>query len=664
MDPKIFKKSGFVEWLDKASRWLIYFSVIIVPLIFIPQIETVFATPKLYVIRMITLLVILIWGIRGLLKKEIGVKWSRFLLFVIGYAAISILNSIVTVNIWSSLFGTYGRFVGLFTILNLLFWIFIIINEINTREKIRNLLWCSVITSFVISIYGILQHQDLWVNIFAWSQDPSERVFTTIGHSNHTAAYLGMNLMILFGLFISEKSSKKKIFLIITCATMLVTLVMTASRGGVAAILIALFVWFLFSLKEKHFFKKIKQRKKKILFVIAVLFMTIVVFRGPISQLTIVERTKSTIEFMQQGNIPDRVSWWFSTWEMIKDKPILGHGLSTYRDIYNQYRRADYKLPDDAQDHITPESAHMEYLNTWALQGTAGLLLYLLMIGALIYYGMRFIKSSKDVQDKQIVGSLLAGVFVYLIQVLMSFGVITTLFMLYTLMGLIISYSQISENPKKIKSALVYKIPAMLVALAVFVIGCYYSISILAAEYLVKNANIYAADMKFEKALDNYEKAIELMPYTSYYYEKYADYLFEIGIRMPEDSQATFLKDAFNLYDKALNLNPTIPYVLVNKGLVASKIAVLYEGKDFGDSEFYKSAALSSHRDAARYSKNNPVYPYKYGQQLMFFGSFEVEALEQFTSVLKIRDPYKDTSELIQEINSLLSTQEMLPQTQ
>ncbi|MFC1656311.1 oligosaccharide repeat unit polymerase, partial [Patescibacteria group bacterium] len=527
------------------------------------------------------------------------------------------------------------------------FWVFIVFNEINTREKIRKLLWCSVITAFVISIYGIFQHQDLWVNIFAWTQDPSERVFTTIGHSNHTAAYLGMNLMILFGLFVSEKSSKKKMLLMLGFAVMAVTLLMTASRGGVVAIFIALLIWFLFSLRDKQFSKKVKKLKKTILFTIAILFMTVIVFRGPIGNLAVVERTISTVEFVQQGNVPDRVSWWFSTWEMIADKPVLGHGLSTYRDVYNQYRRVDYKLPDDAQDHITPESAHMEYLNTWALQGTVGLLAYLLMIGFALYYGFRFIKNSKNEQDKQITGALIASILVYLIQVLMSFGVITTLFMLYTFIGLIISYSKIDDKTREFKPHLVLRILGLVIALAVFVVGSYCSVRVLAAEYFVKNANVNAANNNFEVAMEDYEKAIELMPYTSHYYEGYADYLFETGIRMPDGSQATFLIDAFGLYSEALDLNPSIPYVHVNKGLVASRLAVLYEEDDPEKYELFKGEALKEHKAAVSFSRNNPVYHYKYGIQLMFFEESLNEPIEQFQRVLKIRDPYKDTQVLL-----------------
>lgn len=651
MNTKILKKHTHIEWLDKATEWLIYFSVIGVPLIFIPQVENVFATPKIYLIRIITLLIILLWGIRGLLKKEISVKWHRFLWFAIAYAAVSILNSIVTVNVWSSLFGTYGRFIGLFTILNLLFWIFIVINEINTREKIRKLLWISVITSFVISIYGILQHQDLWVNIFAWSQDPSERVFTTIGHSNHTAAYLGMNLMILFGLFISEKSARKQMLLFAIFLVMSATILMTASRGGVIAILIALFIWFLFSLKDKIFYKKVKKLKKTILFVIAVLFLAIVVFRGPISQLAVVQRTASTIEFIQEGNVPDRVSWWFSTWEMITDKPILGHGLSTYRDIYNQYRRTDYKLPDDAQDHITPESAHMEYLNTWALQGTFGFIIYFLMIGAVLYYGLRLVKNLKDKKDKQITGALIAGVLVYLIQVLMSFGVIVTLFMLYTFIGLIIAYSSVDDKSREFKLHLVFRIFGFVVALAVFIFGAYYSIRILAADYFIKNANVNAAKNNFEDAIENYEKAIEFMPYTSNYYENYADYLFETGIQMPDNAQATYLIDALGLYDEAINLNSSIPYIHVNKGLAASRLAVIFT-EDPIKYELFKQDALSEHKKAVELSRNNPVYPYKYGIQLLFFEEPEDQPIEQFNYVLRIRDPYKDTQELLDGLRS------------
>jgi O-antigen ligase len=644
------KNHPFVEWITKAIFWLICTSVILVPVIFLPFVESVFAVPKLYMFHIITALIILLWGIKGLFKSSFSIKCTPFLWALIAYALISVLNTIFTVNVWSSLFGTYGRFIGLITTINLLLWVYILITELNTKEKIHNLLWVSVLTGFAVSVYGILQHQDLWVNFLSWTQDPSERVFTTIGHSNHTAAYLGMNLMILIGLFVSVQARWKKPVLLFMGLMMFVTIMMTGSRGGVAAIIIALFIWFLIALRDKSFADRIRKLSKVILFILAVSILAVAVFRQPISKLPVIERTASTIEFIKEGNMPDRVSWWLSTVEMIKDKPIIGHGLSTYRDIYNKYRRLDYKVPDDAQDHITPQSAHMEYLNIWATQGTLGFIIYLLMIGAVFVYATKYIKHEKDKKNRQIMGALLAGVIVYLVQVLMSFGVVVTLFMFYTLIGLVISYGMIDKNYvcTKLRLNFILRMFLAILSLGVFVCVGYYSVSFLASEYHTKQANVFAARNDFEEALDNYEKAIIFMPYISDYYSGYADYLFEVGIRMPDNSQPAFLEDSLNLYQKAIDWNPNIPYVYVNKGTVASRMAVLFKD-DVSKFPVYGEMAFNDYGKAVEISRNNPVYPYKYGKFLQFH-ELPVQAKEQFENVLKIRDPYKDTAELLNSI--------------
>ncbi|MBU1446161.1 O-antigen ligase family protein, partial [Patescibacteria group bacterium] len=368
------KQKKYIKWADKTLQWVLYLSVVMIPLVFLPYLNSIFAFPKLYVFRMMTIIVIGIWGARLFIYKNIHFRFTKFFWFAIAYAIICGLNTIYTVNLWTGLFGTYGRFIGLLTVLNLIFWMYILINELNTREKIIKLLWYSVITAFFIGLYGIFQHFGFSFGDYSWTQDATLRMFSTVGHSNHVAAYLGMNVMIAIGLFAARKFDWYKIALSCMMFFMLIAVIFTASRGGILAIMASAVLWFILSLKQKRFVNTLKTYGKAALFVFAVLILFIAVFREPLKNLEIVQRTEYTIESISQGNFPDRISWWFSSIEMIKDQPIFGHGLSVYRDIYNQYRRTDYRIEEDKQDHITPESAHMEYFTILAQQGILGLL--------------------------------------------------------------------------------------------------------------------------------------------------------------------------------------------------------------------------------------------------------------------------------------------------
>jgi O-antigen ligase len=631
----------------KIIEWLIYVSVIIVPLIFLPQVNSVFAAPKLYIFRVITLLIILLWGVKCLFADKLKVRFSKFFWFVIAYALISIVNTFVTVNFFTSLFGTYGRFLGIFTVINLLFWVYIVFTFINTREKIIKLIWFSVITAFVVAAYGLLQYFDLFVNIIPWTMDPMDRVFSTIGHSNHTAAYLGMNLMLLLALIFNDEHKKWKNLLWVGFALVSLTLILTASRGGVFAVIIAGIIWLLFILKNK------KLSKKTFKFTIIGLILTAIIgilLSGPISKIGIVERTTSTISFILEGHMPDRVSWWLSSFEMIADKPFLGHGLSTFKDVYNKYRRTDYRVPDDLQDNITPESAHNEYLNIAATQGILGFLLYAAMLFVLLMSTIKYIKKA-DQKDKIIALGLLTALLVYLIEVFISFGTVMTLFFFYTIAGLLISFINLHVRISDYKNNLFYRIFIIILTVGLVVLCGIYSFFEFSADYYFKQGAVYASKGELENTIHNYDKAIKLMPYIVEYHEGYADFLFEFGLRMPADMQDTFLMDAANKYEEAEILNSNFPNIIANRALVLSRLADINRDNEAK----YKQYSLMSQGlllHAKSVAKNNPFYYYKTAQGFEYFGEYG-QAYDYYKEVLELRHPYKDTAEKIQLMKQL-----------
>lgn len=637
--------------IGKLIEWLIYLSVFLIPLIFIPQVASVFTTPKLYAFRAITLIIILFWTVGLLIGRKVKFRWAPFFWFVIAYGLISIINTFISVNIWSSLFGIYGRFIGIFTVLHLLLWSFVVFNEINTRRKIINVLKVSVATAVLIAVYGILQYFDLFVNIFYWTQDPLERAFGTIGHSNHTAAYLGINFVILIGLIRISSFGWKKLYYWGSLLLLLVALILTASRGGIFAVSIALLLWAIYGLRKSGFKKDLKKYGKIVVSILLIMFIGGLVFRNQIRNLPIVERSVSTVTYIQEGNMPDRVSWWLSTFEMIGDSPFFGHGLSTYRDIFNQYRRTDFVTPDETQDTITPQSAHNEYLTIGATQGLIGLAIYLLMIVMAFMCARNFMKRAKNWEDQVLTYAIAMGVVVYILQALISFGVVSTLFTFYTLIGLLVSISHSDEKPKEFSVHIVWRSIISVVLFALIIAGCIFSFASLAAEYHYQQAQSNLARRNMEQVFNHYDSAIWYMPYISEYYESYGDFLFKLGLSMPEGTQASYLTDAIDKYTESFHYNDNLPHVFLNYSLVASKLNI-EKPNGFGGHP-YSGIALSMLQEATKRAKNNPMYLYKYAEMQEYYENYQ-EAKDLYLKVLEIRNPYKDTEEKLKNLEQYL----------
>lgn len=144
-----------------------------------------------------------------------------------------------------------------------------------------------------------------------------------------------------------------------------------------------------------------------------------------------------------------RTSMWKSAIPWIKDYWLLGSGPDTVKYMYPIYRRPEYgKL--EGGHNFTPDRLHNEYLNTLATRGLIGSAIY--YIGIIIGWYLLILKGLYKIKKNPlsyILISFIAGVTVYLGQVLFNFGVVATLFLFYTLMGLamaMISYPSFQKD--------------------------------------------------------------------------------------------------------------------------------------------------------------------------------------------------------------------------
>ena len=116
-------------------------------------------------------------------------------------------------------------------------FMFVIVNNINTKKDFNILITFLVIAATLVALYGLYQYkvgvdmEDKWVDV-AHNPDVKTRIYSVFGNPNILAEYLIMIIPISISLFwYSKKIHKKAIFLGISLILMLV-LVLTLSRGG------------------------------------------------------------------------------------------------------------------------------------------------------------------------------------------------------------------------------------------------------------------------------------------------------------------------------------------------------------------------------------------------------------------------------------------------
>lgn len=638
-------KKNQSTWYDRAIIFCLYSLVILIPVIFWPGLQNVFSMPKLLILRIVTFAIILLWGCKIFVEDKFIYRKSWLNVFLLIFAGVSVVNTIFSTNIYTSFYGQEDGYLGIFTILIFLFLTFCTFNFLKDPKQLLKLILISFYTSSALAVYGLLQYFGVGQAGFNWSQDPTERVFATLGHGNHFGAYLGMNILLAFYIFSLIKNKKQKWLLTGGLILQTIVLFLTGSRGAIFALLTAILITLVFAAKKHS--QKLKEfaRKSWKYFAsgIIVLILASVIFSAQIKKIPMVQRSIDTINNIQQGHIPDRLSWWLSSLAMIKDKPFLGFGLSTFRDNYNQYRRTDYLVPGpgNIQDSITPEAAHNEYLNLAVTQGLIGLLAFLILIGfALKQVAKPFYLSL----------CFLGGLLVYLLQIFFNFPVIATAGMFFLLLGAAVSAGANNSALTKIncKSWVKY-----LLSVAIFIavsFGAISSFHEVRAEYFYKQAQLAASAQNWDQAIQNYQKAILDKPYEYAYYQAFADFALKNSASndLTPNVQKNFLMLAIANYQKAIQINSNHPSLFYNLGLADLQ---LFMKIGIGD---YWDQADQNFNLAIPKSPNNPLYPYQIGQAYLQVGNpgTYIQAITAFEKALSIRKSYKDSETILQKLKA------------
>ncbi len=606
--------------------------------------------PKLAALRFVTLTILFLWGYKIFSKDEFSYHKSPLNILLLILGAISIITTIFSTVFYTSFYGAEGRFIGLFTMINLFLLPFFAFNFLREQKTVQSFMVVSFTTATILSIYGLLQFFGIFQESFNWSQDPTVRVFGTIGQSNHFGAYIGMNILLGCGLYTWFKNKKLSGLYVMALLLQTIALLLSTSRGAVFAVIVTFLFFSIAALKHQ---KILKKWFKKYIFPLLLFLTTILIavgllwpsIGGKITNIGLINRTIGTIHFIQEGNVPDRLSWWKSTLEMVENKPFLGFGLSTFRDVYNNYRRLDYTVPGpgEVQDLITPEAAHNEYLNIAATQGLIGLISFL----ALLYF---IFKPSKhhNSEDFTLALSVKTALMVYLVQIFISFGVITTLTIFYLLVGISISLANPLAKIQKISLGKNIKYPAIIILMFFLCIAGYATFYEARAEYYYKQATIADAQGDMKNIIVNFQNALNDKPHEYAYHQAYADILLKNILQSSAKSEAKeqLLKLAIINYNEAINLNSNHPNLFYNLGLAELEIFKLVK-----QDTFYQTASTHFTK-AVNLAVNNPLYPYQVAKAYLKIDTppAQKQAIIFLQKALSIRPFFRDSAIILQQL--------------
>ncbi len=638
------------RWYDKSIVMLLYGLGFGVPVVFSTAFYSNFAAPKLLLLRVITLAILLLWIWKSYVEEKFSFRRGKFNLGLLGYGAVLILSTVTSANIFSSLLGTETRFLGLFTQLNFLLIAWMVYNFLTTKKQIKTFITIVCVTGIgILTAYGWMQYFGLFQDSFAWSQNPQERVFGTLGHSNHFGAYIGMCILLAFGVIPFLKNKIVQRLLILCAHAAFLVVLLTGSRAALAATVLALLtVFIILGIRSQNLRKFIKKTWVAFVVGIAVIAGAVFVFREPLSTLPVVQRMQQGVESAESGFPPDRLSWWMSSFDMVKDRPLLGFGLGTFRDMYSQYRRYDYRVPGpgDIQYQITPESSHNDYIDILVTEGFLGLAAYLALL-FIVFSAIdkKIFQRQKPDEMFYITLGIKGALMVYLIQVIANFGVADTLTIFFLLLGAGMSSVSLEQKSAAVRLKPVVKELAVCALMVIIIWAGFFTAREALAEYNYKSAVIEESLGRPENARLWYEEILRNQPYRYEYYEAFGDFAFKNGTQTEFDAEYTkqYLQIALQNYQKASVINKFHPSTFYNMGVTSIQLSHLEQN------DAYMVEGINSLQQAIKLSPNNPLYAY---QAAKIFAQIDQKnlAVKSLTEVVRLNPQYMDAQKRLDDL--------------
>lgn len=282
----------------KPKFWKYFYMLLLGGSIFITSSKFVnsYITPKLYWFLILILITTLVSNVFHLFLKtrdEINIIKPAWLLAFFGIALLFATSS-------NSLYIILVVSICLLALMGLL--------NNNFHLQNSNLLWIISVLGALQAVYGISQY------IFSTNQ---YNIGIKGSFDNPAGFAVTLSLIFPFALYLSIKNCNWLKRLGITCCFIIViSILLSKSRAGILAITLSSGVLIYFETRIFEFFKRWKIKQKVVTaLIIFILF-------------------SSFLYFLKKDSANGRLLIWQISWQMIKEKPLTGNGLGSFKAEY------------------------------------------------------------------------------------------------------------------------------------------------------------------------------------------------------------------------------------------------------------------------------------------------------------------------------------------
>ena len=383
--------------LNFIIKTSIYLVVFLIPLVWSPWTFEAFEFLKQYVLIFLVVLGLVAWLARMILvERELHFKRTPLDLPIFLFALAAVVSSLFSADLWSSLFGYYGRFSdGLFGMLAAMGLYLLVINTIKRPASLVRVFLLSASIALIIgylSLFGVLK--------LFYQLVPSMQLidFNTVAGSLEGFSIFLAFLVSFLAILALRSEIKQLPFvgnLLLLFAAFGFLLIVDIFEAWLV-LFVGLLLVLLFSLFQRAWTgEAIKLRRLWLPFIL--LLLTVILIFSPTQIPSSFGEVTGQFKVLKEPALSQEASWniAFQTLSENGKNLVLGSGPGTFALDFSLHRSADFNLTSQWQLRFDrPGNYFAEILAT---TGIFGFLSYLGLVFWFLVVSLLFLKDKKSI---------------------------------------------------------------------------------------------------------------------------------------------------------------------------------------------------------------------------------------------------------------------------
>lgn len=422
-------------------------------------------------------------------------------------------------------------------------------------------------------------------------------IYSTYGNPNFMSSFLSavlpvamMNMWYYFSIqnFKGKDSTgrlpvrKKAYGYAIASAIILLCILISRTKGvwlGVIISIVLLLSFIVYIHKKGKAASANKALLKKYLFAFGIILAALIIAAAGITFMLPVESNPIIAELSpitrSHLTIKGRELMWGTTLNMIKDHPLIGLGVNTFRLNYQHYQGAFLKENPEYIPYLgSAESPHNQYLEIASEQGIIGLLLFLWINMVFFKAGINIIRSESVLKEKAVTIGMLAGIAATLVHALVEFplNLVPNAMLYWLYLGIVMVIANKPFKPLKLFKPFKPLASALTIIITVVLsfIFIFQGIGPVIASKIHKDAWYLMRDMRYKEVIPLTKKGVKWDPLND-------EMRLFLGVA---NYQLGSYNESLKEYKKAYELYPDymIPF---NIGLIYKRLGDLRPSEEY-----------------------------------------------------------------------------------